>query len=123
MRRYSLSLTYLLTDLTTYLLTHSLTHSLTYLLTHKIYLKQDGCESLTAVNPYESVPWHKSDSSNASTRVGLRCESSLWSHKYFDINEVGASVFLLPSRDWFASRYSLSLTYLLTHLTTYSLTD
>ena len=68
----------------------------------KIYVKQDGCDTATEIKPYDYVPWHKSDPSKG-TKVALRCESSMWSHKCFDINEVGTSLFLLPSSEWFAS--------------------
>jgi hypothetical protein len=63
-------------------------------------VRQHGSDEKLFIEPFNCRPWHKSDG-RCGTKVQLRCASSSWSFGSIDINEVGSSVLLLPSKDWF----------------------
>ena len=65
-----------------------------------IEMRQQDTQQELIVQPFESACWHKADYKK-STKLHLRSESSQWSYGCIDVNEVGSSVFLLPSKDWF----------------------
>ena len=65
-----------------------------------IEMRQQFTQQTLIVEPFKHACWHKADYKK-STKLHLRSESSQWSHGCIDVNEVGSSVFLLPSKDWF----------------------
>ena len=68
----------------------------------RLSFRQYGSEEgLLSIEPYQFCPWHKS-SAKLGSKIQLRSRSSQWSYGGFDINEVGASAFLLPSAHWFS---------------------
>jgi hypothetical protein len=63
-------------------------------------VRQHGADELMFIEPFACRAWHKARA-QFETKVHLRSASSSWSFGCVNINELGSSVLLLPSKDWF----------------------